>query len=156
MLSTGRLATTGDLPLTSPGSYAYTPSTLGVYNAADPLFAGVSSLSATTYRGDYDPGLDAGATLAGSWSDGKPLAAYNSTHKVVEITLYPDVWDQVHASGDYRELFRNGLALAASPAGGPPGDPPGDPTPEPGALALTGALAVPALTLLRLHWRRKN
>jgi hypothetical protein len=149
MLATGRLGTTGYLPLISPGSNPYTAGSLGAFDASDPLFAGVSALSATNYRGDYDAGLDAGATLAGSWSDGKPLAAYNSTHKIVEITLYPDVWDQVHASGDYRELFRNGLALAASPAGGPASDP----APEPGSLTLLGALAVPAGLALRRRIR---
>jgi hypothetical protein len=150
MLTVGRLGTPGYLPLTAPGSSPYSPAALGAFNAADPLFVGVSSLSATTYRGDYDPGLDPGATLAGSWSDGKPLAAYNSTHKVVEITLYPDVWDQVHASGDFRELFRNGLALAASPAGGPTGDP----SPEPGAAALVTALTVSTGLILRRRAKR--
>lgn len=145
VLSAGRLGTSGYLPLTSPGANPYSAASLGSFASSDPLFAGVSSLSATTYRGDYNAGLDSGATLAGSWSDGRPLAAYNSTNKVVEITLYPDVWDQVHATGDYRELFRNGLALA----GGPPAGPSGDPSPEPGTLALAAALVVPAIALIR-------
>jgi hypothetical protein len=145
----GRLATPGYLPLTSPNLNPYSAASLGLFNASDPLFASVSTLSATTFRGDYNPGLDSGATLAGSWSDGRPLAAYNSTHKVVAITLFPDVWQQVHATGDYRELFRNGLALA----GGPPAPQGGDPSPEPGTLALASALIIPTIVLiLRRKW----
>jgi hypothetical protein len=148
----GRLGTPGYLPLNNPDPGSTSAAALGAHNASDPLFKDVSSLSASLYRGDYFPGLAAGATLAGSWDDGKPLAAYNSTHKVVQITLYPDVYQLVHATGDYHELFRNGLAMAGGPAADPPS---GDPSPEPGTVGLlAGMSCVGGMALARRKYSR--
>lgn len=126
--SLGRIGDTGYNPFVNPVSGAYESATLGVYDSSNPLFQGVSSLIVSKYRGDYGPGLDAGATLAGSWSDGKPLAGYNAAGTVYNITLFPNM-GYGHASGDYQQLFRNALAAeAAGPA----------PVPEPGTMSVLG------------------
>lgn len=103
-------------PLTQHVGDAYNAASLGNYNAADPLMQGVNVLTANTYRGDYATGLDTGAILAASWSDGRPLAAYNASKSVVAITLFPNVAGYGHASGDYAQLFANGLALGVTAA----------------------------------------
>ena len=138
----GRLNTHGYNPFTNPTPDANTPGSLGSFDSSDPLFAGVSSLTATLYRGDYLPGLDPGATLAGSWDDGRPLAGYSANHRVINITLYPDVYQYVHASGDYRELFRNALSL---PLVVPSGQ-----VPEPGAVTAVAGLLVFGILMV---WR---
>jgi hypothetical protein len=102
-------------PLTSPTFEAFSPSTLGIINSNDPLFEGVNTLSATQYRGDY-LAVTPGAILAGSWADGRPLAAYNAAGNIITITLWPNnayPGEVPHASGDYPQLFRNALYLAA-------------------------------------------
>ncbi len=111
--TSGRLNTTGYNPLTNPTFGAYTSRTLGAYNAADPLMQGVTSLSSVYYNAEYTAGLDNGATLAASWDNGNPLAAYSANKKVAAITLYPNVAQYQHATGDYRQLFGNALALTA-------------------------------------------
>lgn len=142
----GRLETTGYNPLTNPIFNAYTPATLGAYNAASPLFDGVSSINATTYRGDYVAGLDAGATLVASWSDGKPLLAHNAAQSIVNLTLTPTAASLGHVTGDYRQLFRNSLAFVADGNGNLA------PVPEPSTYALFGLVALGAAVILR---RRK-
>jgi hypothetical protein len=128
----GRLETTGYNPLINPRNDAYQASSLGSFNASSPLFNGVSSLSATEYRGDYLPGLDSGATLVASWSDGNPLLAYNAAQNIVNLTLFPNNISFGHASGDYQQLFRNSLAFVAASNGFAP-------VPEPSTYALAGA-----------------
>ncbi len=141
MGAAGRLNTHGYNPFTDPTPGNTTAGSLGSFDASDPLFAGVNSLSATQYRGDYLPGVDSGATLAGSWDDGRPLAGYSANRKVVNVTLYPYVYQYLHATGDYRELFRNALAF---PATAPDAN-----TPEPGMLTLLAGSAVFGGLLLR-------
>jgi hypothetical protein len=140
----GRLETTGYNPLVNSTFDAYSGASLGTHDASSPLFNGVNALSATNYRGDYLPGLDAGATLAGSWSDGKPLIAFNAAHNVVNLTLTPTVASLGHATGDYQQLFRNSLAFV--------GDNRLVPVPEPSTYGIGGALALGVLVFLR---RRK-
>lgn len=118
--SGGLLNSAGFNPLTRPTWQAYTSNVLGTYDAADPLLQGVHQLSASTYDADYDAGLAPGATLAASWSNGSPLAAYNAAHTVAAITLYPNVVTFHHAKGDYRPLFANALALTAGSTGAVP------------------------------------
>lgn len=130
---------TGYNPLINPQSNAYSSASLGAYNAADPLMQGVTSIFASTYRGDYVAGVDVGATVAAFWDDGTPLAAYNATHSVYAITLNPNVVGLGHASGDYGVLFANALAVA-------------NPVPEP----ETYAMMLAGLGLLALARRRRT
>ena len=60
-------------------------------------------------------------------SDGKPLEAINGAGNVIAITLDPNVVTLGHASGDYRPLFANALALDSTPV------------PEPASIMLLGA-----------------
>ena len=90
--------------------------------------SGVSTLSSTAYNSDYT-GVEAGATLVASWSDGSPLVGVNASGNVANVTLFPNVVQYGHASGDYRELFRNALAFTAEPQGA---------VPEPSTLAMFG------------------
>lgn len=114
--SGGLLNSHGFNPLVDPVGDAYASNELGAFDAADPLLKGVHSLTANYYDADY-AGVDAGATLAASWSNGRPLAAYNAAHSVAAITLYPNVVTFGHAGGDYRPLFANALALTAGNSG---------------------------------------
>lgn len=125
--SEGLLNSPSYTPLINPITDAYSAATLGSYDASNPLMQGVTSLSADQYRGDYDPGLDTGATLVASWSDGKPLEAINSARNVIDITLNPNVVGLGHASGNYRQLFANALALESTPV------------PEPASIMLLSA-----------------
>ena len=129
----GLLNSSGFNPLTNPTWLAYQSASLGSFNAADPLMQGVRSLSSSVYNGDYMPGLDAGAALAASWDNGRPLAAYNAAHNVVDITLYPNVVTFGHATGDYQRLFANGLAFSAGDVSGFGG---GGAVPEPATWSL--------------------
>lgn len=138
----GRINNTGYNPLTGGTGNAYSAASLGTHNAAHPLFAGVTTLDASVYRGDWT-GVDAGATLLGSWDDGTPLAAINGLGNVLNLTLFPNVATYGHASGDYDQLFRNALALA--------GDPQTAPVPEPGTLGL---LALGGIGAVIAHRRR--
>lgn len=122
----GQIFNSGYSPLINPDRDAYTSASLGAYGNNSPLFAGVTAISASRYRGDYLSGLDAGATLIASWSDGKPFVATNAAGNVIDITLFPNVAQWGHATGDYRELFRNALAYGITTV------------PEPGSLALLG------------------
>lgn len=117
-------------PLTNPQFDAYVSLNLGAYNSSHPLMQGVSALSCSVYCGDYLPGLAPGATLVASWNNGNPLAAYNASQDVVNITLFPPNIAYSHVTGDYAALFANALAFAAA---GVETD-----TPAPGALALLG------------------
>ncbi len=107
----GIINSTGYNPLINPQSDAYRSVSLGAYIATDPLMQGVTNIIGTTFLGDYIPGLDAGATLAASWDDGNPLAAYNASGNVAAITLYPNVAFFGNASGEYDRLFANALAM---------------------------------------------
>jgi len=142
-----RINSAGYNPLTNPTFQAYQSATLGAYDATHPLMAGVSSLDSTDYNGDYLSGLDSGATLAASWSNGRPLAAVNATGNVATITLFPNVAEYGHASGDYRPLFRNALLYTAGDF-----DAPVSSVPEPASLALV----LPGLGALALLKRRKQ
>ena len=125
--STGSLNSPGYNPLINSISDAYSSATLGSYDASSPLMLGVTSLAADIYRGDYDPGLDIGAMLVASWSDGKPLEAINAAQNVINITLFPNVATYDHASGNYSQLFANALAFESTPV------------PEPASIVLLGA-----------------
>jgi hypothetical protein len=116
--SGGLLNSTGYNPLNNQTFDAYNFHSLGSYDSADPLMQGVASLSSSTYNGDYNAGLDAGATLAASWDDGRPLAAYNAGRNVAAITIYPNAFTFGHVSGDYQRLFSNALAFTAGTSAG--------------------------------------
>ena len=122
----GLLNSSGYNPLINPTQNAYSSASLGSYDASNPLMQGVTSLTANTFRGDYDPGLSVGAMLVVSWSDGKPLEAINRARNVVDITLNPNVVAHGHASGDYRQLFASALTLDSTPV------------PEPASIMLLG------------------
>lgn len=131
----GLLNSPGYNPLTNPRSDAYSPASLGAYDASDPLMQGVTSLYATTYRGDYNTDLDNGARIVAFWDDGQPLEAVNGPGNVIDITLYPNTNSEGFSdggapSGDYARLFAN--ALATDPGMGTD-------VPEPASLVLFGA-----------------
>lgn len=136
----GRLNSTGYNPLTNPNGNPYAPQTLGTYDASNPLMANVTTLASAHFSGDYDPGLDTGATLVASWASGHPLAAYNAAHSVVAITLNPNVLSLGQTTGDYRPLFANALNFVADTTIAP--------LPEPAAWSLMvvgfGAVGVAA------------
>ncbi len=122
----GRIFTSGYSPFTSGRFDAYNASCLGSFDATSAIMAGVNTLCANTYRGDWNPLLDTGATLVASWSDGRPFVGVNAGGNVIDISLFPNVATFHHASGDYAQLFRNALAYD------------GANVPEPGSMALLG------------------
>ena len=105
--------------------------------------AGVTSLSSTNFNGDYT-GVDAGATLVASWSNGRPLAAINAAGNVAAITLFPNVVTYGGASGDYQLLFRNALAETANVP---------SPVPEPASMIT---LAAGAIGMLGFRMRKRK
>ncbi len=112
----GLLNSSGYNPLINPTFDAYNSQTLGAFDASSPLFANVFALSSILYNADYLAGLDTGATLVGSWASGRPLEAINAAGNVIAITLYPNVVQYGHATGDYRALFANALAFGGGGA----------------------------------------
>lgn len=138
--TSGGLNAPGYNPLTNPTANAYSAASLGTYDASNPLMQGVNTLSATMYRGDYDTGLDAGATLVASWDDGRPLEAVNAAQDVIAITLFPDSPQFGTVSGDYAPLFANALTTSAAPV------------PEPATLAVLGS---GLLSLARVRRRKR-
>lgn len=125
---TSRINSGGYNPFVGPTTNAYDNVTLGTYDNGHPIMNGVSSLSSVYYNSDYT-GVDAGATLVASWSNGDPLAGVNANGNVANIALFPDVQQFHHATGNYRELFRNALVFTASGA---------EAVPEPSTLAMFG------------------
>lgn len=114
--SGGLLNRTGYNPLIHPSDNPYDAQVLGTFDASDPLMANVSSLASEHFSGDYEAGLDTGATLVASWASGRPLTAYNAAHTVVAITLTPNVITLGQTTGDYRPLFANALVFTANAA----------------------------------------
>ena len=124
-------------PITG-SSGAYSSVSLGVFDNTSQLFAGVNMLSSTDYNSD-GLGVDTGATLVGSWNNGDPLVAINANKNVIGVSLFPNVAQYGHASGDYRTLFANALAYSPSQVTA---------VPEPSTLAIF------ALGLIGLASRR--
>lgn len=105
----GRLETGGYLPFASYSSN-YTTSTLGNYDASDPIMQGVTQLSG--YYRDVVT-LSSDARLVASWADGAPLVAVDSS-RVIGVFLFPNNY-YGDVSGDYNQLFANALTVAAVP-----------------------------------------
>jgi hypothetical protein len=104
-------------PFAFVGSSLYTNVTIGSTDGGS-FWTGVNSINGFYHD---DVALANGATLHGSWSDGRPLVASNG--EVVGVNLFPDdSWGQV--SGDHRQLFVNCLC---------------NPVPEPGTMIALGA-----------------
>jgi hypothetical protein len=136
----GRLLTTGYSALTTGTFDAYNPASLGAYDPLHPIMAGVTSLSVDFYRGDFLPGLDAGATLVASWDDGRPLVAVNGAGNVVNVTIFPGVLNPVYSTpitGDVALLFANALAYNQIA------------TPEPATVVNLIAVALVSVGFLR-------
>lgn len=148
----GRIGSSGYAPFTTGvPDYDSLGACLGAYDTASPIMAGVTSLCARAAYGDWNNGLDTGATLIASWSDGKPLVGVNAKHNVVDISLYPNVAQYIfdlskfpplvpppHVTGDYRQLFANSLAYGRGNEGEVP-------EPTDAALIGLGALAMAAV-----------
>ena len=121
----GRIGSAGYAAFTSGRGDAYNAACLGSYDHSSSIMAGVSTLCANQYRGDWNSDLAAGAQLVASWDDGRNFVGVNANGNVIDISLFPNVATYGHASGDYRTLFANALAYAG-----------GNQVPEPAGLAL--------------------
>jgi hypothetical protein len=112
----GGINGTGYNPLTHGVQDPYNAASLGeVFDPKHPIMNGVQELSAQEYRGDYAPGLDAGAHLIANWSDGRPLVAVNAMENVAAVTLFPayDIHPEEGVTGDFARLFANALDFVA-------------------------------------------
>lgn len=105
----GRINSQGYNPFTGGTQDAYHSVSLGSHDSGHALFDGVGNISATYFNGDW-LGVDAGATLVASWSNNRPFVGVNAAGNVLNVSLFPNVAQYGHASGDYRQLFRNALA----------------------------------------------
>ena len=121
----GRIGSAAYAAFTSGRGDAYNSACLGSYDHASAIMAGVSTLCASYYRGDWNSNLAAGAHLVASWDDGRNFVGVNATDNVIDISLFPDVVTYQHARGDYRLLFANALAYNGASQ-----------VPEPAGLAL--------------------
>lgn len=121
----GRIGSAAYAAFTSGRGDAYNASCLGSYDPASAIMAGVSTLCASTYRGDWNANLAAGAHLVASWADGRNFVGLSANDNVIDISLFPNVTSFHHATGDYRQLFANALAYGGSSQ-----------VPEPAGLAL--------------------
>ena len=121
----GRIGSAAYAAFTSGRGDAYDASCLGTYDHASAIMAGVSTLCASYYRGDWNANLAAGAHLVASWADGRNFVGLNAADNVIDISLFPNVVSFHHASGNYRQLFANALAYGGATQ-----------VPEPASLAL--------------------
>ena len=121
----GRIGSAGYAAFTSGRGDAYNGACLGSFDNSSAIMAGVSTLCASYYRGDWNNTLAAGAHLVASWNDGRNFVGVNATDNVIDISLFPDNVTYGHASGDYRMLFANALAYNGTSQ-----------VPEPAGLAL--------------------
>lgn len=87
----GRIGSAGYAAFTSGRSDAYDASCLGSYDHASAIMAGVSTLCARFYRGDWHANLAAGARLVASWADGRNFVGINGNDNVIDISLFPNV-----------------------------------------------------------------
>ena len=90
--------------------------TIGAFNdPASPLLDGVKSITSVEYSGDY-LGVDPGAHLVATWSDGRPLAAVNAAGNVANVTIFPGGVTQFFGTpttGDGARLLLNALDFVA-------------------------------------------
>lgn len=137
----GRLSGSAYSPFSGTGD-AYTSACLGSHDANSPIMAGVATLCASDFRGDW-ASLNPGATLIASWSDGAPFVGINAKQDVIDISLFPNVTTYGNATGDYRQLFANALSSDDQSAA----------VPEPTDMALIGLGLLGMGAILR---RRKH
>jgi len=103
----GRIITEGISPFIATGSSAYSTVNM-LSNDGGDFFAGVNVLNG--YYHDT-VGLNPGALLYGTWSDGLPLLAQRNN--VIAVNLYPV---PSNLSGDYAQLFANALFAIPEPS----------------------------------------
>lgn len=72
-LGGGRFLTAGYSPFTAATQDFWTPTTLGTFDPAHPVMAGITTI--TDNFNHQDPGLATGATLIASWADGQPFVS---------------------------------------------------------------------------------
>ncbi|MDO9399037.1 MAG: hypothetical protein Q7T71_21020, partial [Herbiconiux sp.] len=105
----GRFVSGGFEPFV-PGPNTNQQTSLGVFNASDPLMAGVTELSG---RNNTSTTLAPGASLVASWSDGRPAIARKA--RVVSVSMNPSDSD---SAGDFGRLTAN-AAVPALAVGSP-------------------------------------
>jgi len=125
----GRIASSGYAPFVSGRTDAYSAACLGSHDSSSPIMAGVNSVCASYYRGDWNNSLDVGADLVASWDDGRAFVGINGARNVIDISLFPNAVTYGGGNGDYRQLFANALAYDGQA---------GNRVPEPGSFALVG------------------
>ncbi|MEJ6005942.1 PEP-CTERM sorting domain-containing protein [Paucibacter sp. AS339] len=125
----GRIASSGYAPFVSGRGDAYNSACLGSYDSSSAIMAGVSSICASRYRGDWNNTLDVDADLVASWDDGRAFVGINGARNVIDVSLFPNAEAYGVVTGDYRQLFANALAYDGQA---------GNHVPEPGSFALVG------------------
>ncbi|OQC03963.1 MAG: hypothetical protein BWX80_02638 [Candidatus Hydrogenedentes bacterium ADurb.Bin101] len=100
----GRFLTGGYMAFSADATPTYTTRTLGAYDAAHPIMAGISALENFF---NWNVSLVYGSVLIASWTGGLPMVATKGP-SIVGINLFIAGSNPLH-SGDVAQLFRNAV-----------------------------------------------
>ncbi|MEO0082659.1 MAG: T9SS type A sorting domain-containing protein, partial [candidate division WOR-3 bacterium] len=103
---------TGNYATITAGSNTHSNTTMGWYNSAHPVMAGVDSVR-EYYAGTCN--FVATAESVARWADGRPYVAVSANQKVVGLNQYPGIYSRTppQRGGDWALVWHNAFAFVS-------------------------------------------